>query len=364
MTALVLPAILAVVGMGIDSARLLETRSRLQAAMDAASLATASALAAETIRPENARDFAVLLAAGQLSSSLTASQLTEFKSSLQASTSVTTTDRANSYSVALWGSTSQQLTVFSVFLGVKALPVSASSQANSGTKTTKGAISLFLVLDRSLSMNEDTKTLASASKACSSKNANRNTCSHRYLTKLEALQRSVEHLASEFSEADPDDKFIRTGAVSYNSLTQKASGMQWNKSDVVNYVDALTALGLTDSSGAMKVAYDTLSGSSENVMHASKNGLLPKKYIVFMTDGENGTIRADNSTKNWCNKAKQQNIEIFAIAFEAPTRGQNLLRACATDTQHYFNAEDADDVFEAFQVIGNSATAQVSRLSQ
>ena len=74
---------------------------------------------------------------------------------------------------------------------------------------------------------------------------------------------------------------------------------------------------------------------------------------------------------------KRQGIEIFSIAFEAPQKGQDLLRACASGIntannvgedqgsippaspvagtqaqQYYFDAQNGDELVAAFRQIG------------
>jgi hypothetical protein len=48
----------------------------------------------------------------------------------------------------------------------------------------------------------------------------------------------------------------------------------------------------------------------------------------------------------------------------APTRGQNLLKYCATTTSHYFQAENMAALVAAFKVIGERTSAVVSRLTK
>jgi len=54
-------------------------------------------------------------------------------------------------------------------------------------------------------------------------------------------------------------------------------------------------------------------------------------------------------------------IVIFAIGFEAPSGGQNLMRACASSDSHYFDV-DGVEISEAFSAIAR--TINQLRLTQ
>ena len=47
---------------------------------------------------------------------------------------------------------------------------------------------------------------------------------------------------------------------------------------------------------------------------------------------------------------------IYSVAFSAPTRGQNTLRACASSTGHYFNSTSNAALNAAFQAIATNIT--------
>lgn len=50
-----------------------------------------------------------------------------------------------------------------------------------------------------------------------------------------------------------------------------------------------------------------------------------------------------------CSAAKEANVQVFAIAFEASYNGEAVMAACATDANHYYNTNgnDLNSVFEA-----------------
>ena len=104
-----------------------------------------------------------------------------------------------------------------------------------------------------------------------------------------------------------------------------------------------------------------------------------KQVMVIMTDGANSMYkgfgrthpridfggpneiadvnRVTDHTETLCQNVKNDNIEVFTIAFEvtdAATR--NMLSGCADSTANYFDARNAQQLEDAFEDIGNSLT--------
>jgi Flp pilus assembly protein TadG len=107
----------------------------------------------------------------------------------------------------------------------------------------------------------------------------------------------------------------------------------------------------------------------------------PRKILVLMTDGDNtmrldekGKARSfyvwasqpedhgpfkeetDDDTRAICENIKKDNIEIYTIAFmvgERPESKQLLMDCSSNGRTHYFDAETADELLEAFSAIGN-----------
>ena len=102
-----------------------------------------------------------------------------------------------------------------------------------------------------------------------------------------------------------------------------------------------------------------------------------KQVMVIMTDGANSMVkgggrthpridfggpneiadvnRVTDHTETLCQNVKNDNIEVFTIAFEvtdATTR--NMLSGCADSTANYFDARNAQQLEDAFEEIANS----------
>lgn len=61
----------------------------------------------------------------------------------------------------------------------------------------------------------------------------------------------------------------------------------------------------------------------------------------------------DDLTRNICTASKNQGVTIFAIGFEAPTNGVNMLRSCASSPANYYNAAGTN-ISTAFSAIASS----------
>jgi len=253
-------------------------------------------------------------------------------------------------------------TSFLRILGVKTVPVAVEASVMGGEETTtKNAFSMYLVLDRSGSMDANTTT--SYTGTCTDAYNQQYSCTKIY-KKIEALKIAAADLLSQFTEVDPELKYVRTGGVSYNNAMQTPSDLAWGTSTVLTYVKALTAGGTTNSGEAMEEAYESLKDNDEDKAHRNKNGNKnPDKYIVLMTDGENNVSGADAKTEKYCDKAKKEKMTVYSIAFMAPAAGQKLLRYCATSSGHYFSADNTKELVAAFKLIGATAAKKLIRLT-
>lgn len=258
-------------------------------------------------------------------------------------------------------------TTFLRVLGRNNVPVSVQATVVGGEipgADKDHSFSMYFVLDRSGSMDEDTKT--SYQGECKDWLGRKYTCT-KYYKKMESLKMATTSLLTQIATEDPDSKYARTGGVSYNNEMQSPTALAWGVSGVSTYVNALTSTGSTNSGEAFEQAYKSLTktgSKSEEKIHEKMNGIKePEKYIVFMTDGENNISGADAKTKTNCDKARTAKIKVYTIAFMAPTQGQNLLKYCATTTDDYYEAEDTAGLIAAFTEIGKAASKKIVRLT-
>ena len=64
----------------------------------------------------------------------------------------------------------------------------------------------------------------------------------------------------------------------------------------------------------------------------------------------------DASLQQSCGLAKQNNVLVYGIAFEAPSNGKAQIAQCATSTAHYFDAQNGPEIQAAFRTIASNLT--------
>lgn len=380
MAALLIPVGLAAAELSLDVSSLLAEKARVQAAADSAAVAAGAALVNDDATVDQAKQLALNFVKAQLNSEL--SEIAQDQQQNGAASpygafeigSCTNVDVVQSsgvgttkvFDVTVQTCLQKQLTLLGAYLGsggVYTIQVAGSTRSVTASQK---ALSMYLVLDRSGSMADNTDTVTGTTTYTYSC-GRRKTCTgtqNTYLTKIDALKQAADALTQQIATADPDQYYARMGAVSYNSAMDTPQPLGWGTTAVSNYVNALLASGGTDSSSAFKQAYQSLSSATEDSLHQSKNGQTPDKFIVFMTDGENNYSSADTATKQWCDSAREAKIQVYSIAFMAPAAGQALLSYCATDANHYFAATNAADMIAAFKYIGEKAVSATTRLTQ
>ena len=375
-TAIILPVAAAGAGIALDLNRMVQIKTVLQDSADSGALAAANALAVKNVTDDEAISLAKQFMASQFYNIIgnnessvdsgTTAPVEVDKAAIGSVERITGTS-GKTYEVTLSSSYTMTTNGMTALLGWKTVTLKVSSTAQSTTET-KNALSMFLVLDRSGSMAEATTTVNDAQPTYDCGSYNRKgkwvskSCTN-YYTKIESLKLAVASLTTQLNTADPETKYVRTAAVSYNASMQSPTTLQWGSATALSYVQALTATGGTDSSDAMARAYSDVSKSSEDTAHKAKNGQTPSKFIVFMTDGDNNYTSADTETKATCDTAKKAGVQIFTVAFMAPSKGQTLLQYCASSTSNYYDAQNAAELVAAFKEIGDKAVQASTRLT-
>ncbi|HZG29167.1 MAG TPA: VWA domain-containing protein [Ensifer sp.] len=379
LAAFLIPVGMATAELAMDVSALMAQRTKLQAAVDSAAIAAGAALANEQATTDQAKQLAFNYLRGQMNAELGAITLDQQMNGsdspyagydIAGCTSVDITQSTGVgttkvFDVKVSACLAKKLTVLGAFYGSSLHTINAVGATKSMTASQK-ALSMYLVLDRSGSMADNTDTVT-GTETYTYSCGRRKTCTgtrNTYLTKIDALKQAADALMNQISTADPDQYYARLGAVSYNSAMDTPQALGWGTVAVSNYVNALVASGGTDSSNAFKQAYQSLASATENSLHQTKNGQTPDKFIVFMTDGENNYSSADTATKQWCDSARTAGMQVYSIAFMAPATGQALLSYCATDSGHFFAANNAADMIAAFKYIGEKAVSATTRLTQ
>ncbi|MCY0094313.1 vWA domain-containing protein [Hoeflea ulvae] len=374
---IMLPVVFVAGSLALDTTNAMSMKTQLQNAADSAALATASQLSNEQITQAEAEDYAKAFFASQISGD--SESAAAFSATPTVTISSTGVGARTIWTVKVVAAGSQDLSRLARFMGKDTINVNISGTSES-SKSGSGfnPLSMALVLDRSGSMRENSgQTVEEVVQGyCYNRRSRRyyrcETTQVIDIPKIDVLKEAVGNLTAHIVEADPTNQYARMGAVSYNSSTgyQDKLSIGWTKVDVAAFAASLVADGGTNSEDAMHWAYDQIVSSTEINEHYSKNGSKdPKKFIVFMTDGENSTGSswrndyADSQTIKYCDKAKDEGVTIFAVAFQAPDRGEELLSACASGDAFYYDADSAEALLAAFESIGEAALAQATRLT-
>ncbi|MEM1037626.1 MAG: VWA domain-containing protein [Pseudomonadota bacterium] len=83
------------------------------------------------------------------------------------------------------------------------------------------------------------------------------------------------------------------------------------------------------------------------------------KAVILMTDGIFNTQYAPGmgnsniQSKTLCQKMRDENVIVYAVAFQAPTSAKNTLKVCAGDPDRFFNASDGDELKRAYDTIAS-----------
>ncbi len=338
MFALCLGPLLAVIGATVDYSQISNLRSRAHQASDAAVLAAANSLMSEGI-----------VSAGSEGNPDETQRVLEFLNSeipkyYEANMYHSARHSFSGYEIGYEPVTGNiELTVSYDYnpwiMGIfdqNLIGVGVTSSVNVEVEQ-GGAISMFLVLDSSGSMG--------------------------WQDRMTSLKTAVGQLNVQFAQTDPDKEFVRAGAIAYSHYAHRTFRLEWGFEGVNRHIQRLAPGGGTNSSRAMSIAYRELDQTREITEHEKKNGQQPSKILVFMTDGANSRSRYDRYTKRTCDQAKRDEIAIYTVAFQAPEAGKKLLQYCASSSSHYFDADNAAELLDAFRQIG-AAAAEALALSK
>ncbi|MEL7130176.1 MAG: VWA domain-containing protein, partial [Pseudomonadota bacterium] len=85
-----------------------------------------------------------------------------------------------------------------------------------------------------------------------------------------------------------------------------------------------------------------------------------RKAVILMTDGEfnrrydNSQGSSDDQARTACQNMRDQGIRIYAVAFQAPAAGQEILQDCAASPLRFFSADNAAELEAAYAEIATT----------
>ncbi|WP_281978059.1 vWA domain-containing protein [Pseudorhizobium flavum] len=368
MTAVLLPCLIGTAGVALDLVSALDTKGRMGEIADSASLAATSALAAKKANPSEAKKLATDFAMVQIGSLGLPADDVDVDVDIETLPSSSGTTK---YQVSVSISGKMPTTLLQV-LGKETMDV-ANTSISTGATGSQNSLSMYLVLDRSGSMEASvvgsvnpahskcTYYYLNAAQTRMSSTRNHSPC---YYQRIEVMKMAVSDLLVTLQKTDPKERLIRTGAGGFSSDAFEPHSLEWGVVGTNQHVQDMNANGGTSSTKAFKKGVEALLDRDEDAAHQAKNGLKPKKYIVFMTDGENNHHSDNNSTNAQCNHAKAQNVTVYTVGFmlSSPTAKEFLLK-CATSSNHYFDATNGQALSAAFAKIAQETSGKLPLLT-
>ncbi len=158
--------------------------------------------------------------------------------------------------------------------------------------------------------------------------------------------------------------------------------LNYNVTTLKNAISGLTANGYTYIPAGLAWGFNMLSPQTPITDAAAYDtagpNRKPRKVLLLMTDGANTrlmntstgdhnkapasgarAVQADTWTKELCDNIKAQKIEIYSVAFDigSDTIARDLVKNCATDAEHFYDAADSAALIAAFDAIAASLQA-------
>ncbi len=185
--------------------------------------------------------------------------------------------------------------------------------------------------------------------------------------KIGTLRTAATHLLDKLGTADPDGIYVRTGLVTYYSQIRETVPMDWGIDHTRSVVQDLYASGGTASTTAVDLAGGWLTSGAEQTAHEAQpvhegEEFELHRFMIFMTDGDNNYSADDDATEDLCDDLKADGVEVFTVAFQAPSGGRELLEYCASSEEHYFDADNSADFLAAFEEIGDRIESAFLRI--
>ncbi len=368
-TALLLPVLIGTGGLALDVVSALGTKSEMGAIADSASLAATSALAAKKANVAEAKQIAINFAESQIGS------LGLSPDDVVVDVQVTTLPSASGttkYQVVVNISGKMPTTLLRA-IGKDSMDV-ANSSVSTGATGTQNSLSMYLVLDRSGSMEASVVgSVNPAHRKCTyfylnsaqTQMYSKSDQSPCYYQRIEVMKMAVNDLLTTLQKADPENRLVRTGAGGFSSGAFDPYPLNWGVSGTNQHVQQMPAEGGTSSTKAFKLGVEALLDRDEENAHEAKSGLTPKKYIVFMTDGENNNRSDNNSTNAQCNRAKaSQKVTVYTVGFMLSSEvAKEFLKKCATSSKTYFDATDGKSLSAAFAAIAEETSGKLPLLT-
>lgn len=166
------------------------------------------------------------------------------------------------------------------------------------------------------------------------------------------------------------------------SCSKQVTPLTYNLTTLKAAITALSATGNTYIPAGLAWGFNMLSQptpiTDAGAYDTTGPNQKPRKVLLLMTDGANTklmrtangdhegnpatgarAVAADTWTKELCDNIKAQKIEIYSVAFDIGTDvvARDIVKKCATDDSHFYDAADSTALIAAFDAIAASLQA-------
>ena len=285
-------------------------------------------------------------------------------------------------------------TYFTGIFGKSGLDIGATSQAvfadtqleialvldttgsMSGNKLASLKVAANNLVDQLVTNNDNDNVKLSVVPFAQYVNVGRNNVNANWVDVMPANGRSVNDwngcVGSRLGRLDQRVDVVGNNAIPATTNIRCAtpiSPLSANANATKSAITGLNAEGWTYLPSGLVWGWRTLDSRAPFEQAAPKSDSKTDKIMIVMTDGANtrskngrfhegqSQANADNKAEKLCTRIKNENITVYTIAYEVGDRKtEDLLRQCASDTDKYFDATNASQLEDAFDVIAASLT--------
>ncbi len=179
-----------------------------------------------------------------------------------------------------------------------------------------------------------------------------------------------EKMRVSFEGIDGDDvggllDYVWVSGRSDHCPVQEPLPLTADQDDLEDFIDAMVPRGGTSGHHGIAWGWYAISNEwasiwPENSAPHGDNEANVTKAMIVMTDGEFNHTRHEaqgtsaEQAEIYCDNAKADGVVIFTIAFSAPEEGEEILEYCASGESRAFQANNKEELKEAYQQIATS----------
>ncbi|WP_354688026.1 vWA domain-containing protein [Candidatus Liberibacter africanus] len=175
----------------------------------------------------------------------------------------------------------------------------------------------------------------------------------RTITRIEVVKTELNAMLKRIEKISNVKNVVRTGLVTFADKVVESLPLDWGIKRLVKSMRNMKFGINTDSTPGMQYAYDQIFDKKATSEHRSRGHEKHKKYIIFLTDGENNSMDSDFKSLSICNMAKEQGAIIYTIDIQyAKERAEKFLKNCSSPDHFYLITDLSLDMHNVFSNIG------------